>query len=77
MLILGIVESIQSLQLLPRGQNGSGEKTESLDRITQHNPPPVPPKPQPGPKPTVAPKTRVRIVSASVYLCGVTDSVGD
>lgn len=67
-LFLGIVESIQSMQLLPRGLAGGGEKTAAPPE-TQDTPPPPPPKPPPATKPAVPPKPQVRIQTVSFTSC--------
>lgn len=62
-LCLGIVESIQAMQLLTSAPNGDDDKTKPIE--TQHTPPQPPPPPLPPPhlvpqaKPAVAPKPKV------------------
>ncbi|XP_041836123.1 ranBP-type and C3HC4-type zinc finger-containing protein 1 [Melanotaenia boesemani] len=55
----GIMESMQSIQLCPRGlAGGGGEKTALLPEI-EDTPPPLPPKPQTATKPAVLPKPQL------------------
>lgn len=62
-LCLGIVESIQAMQLLTSAPSGDDDETEPIE--TQHTPQPPPPPPLPPPylvakaKPAVAPKPKV------------------
>ncbi len=60
-LLLGILESMQSMHLLPRGLGGDGGEKTAPPPETQHTPPPLLPKPPIATKPPVPTKPQVRI----------------
>ncbi|TMS18966.1 RanBP-type and C3HC4-type zinc finger-containing protein 1 [Larimichthys crocea] len=54
-----IVESMEAMELLPRGLGGGGEKTAPPPEIQHTAPPPLPPKPPAATKPAVFPKPQL------------------
>lgn len=69
------MESMQSLQLLPRGLGeGGGEKT-GLPPEYQLIPPPLPPKPPTAARQPVAPEPEVRIQTVHHTFCLQRDRV--